>query len=537
MTVTEYAELPDAEQKTAANVQEMVSSHELNTVLQGAVNAAFDSGTADPVAFMGSYLLERLDTPPQFQKLATHRVWTPSGKPNLEVQVFCTVNGVSKALGFATLPDLNQFYLASEKVEGEEAPEGDEAAPAGSDLPPLEELEASVAAVSAQLAAAALDPRALSELDAVLAADSNLAVPVSLTVSAALAHAGAAVAAMQEFTNVHPYMHVGRMSSVPDSAPSAIPGLVVPTLIGSDIKACLICRQGGSDWQSSVAKIAKVHEALKPLAEEKGCTFDAASGTFSAPEPPPPDPKSKEPVAATDPLIEALGLLEAAVEAAGMTCGMEPSKISLSLSVCASTKAFLKTPEAPEATEEEPEPVAPPPYWVYTVCGPCEGDDGGMEASALIEYYNQLCSDHPGLVILEDPLAKEDKNGWASLVEFVSESETLNGKLVLAGDVLYNDDVEVVEAAGLQASQEGIDWASGVVMHPAKLTVARAASLAQTVHKWKGHVIWDQLAGDSSAVSADIAVGLGAEYLEIGLPTADNIPKHNRMCEIERMLK
>ena len=60
------------------------------------------------------------------------------------------------------------------------------------------------------------------------------------------------------------------------------------------------------------------------------------------------------------------------------------------------------------------------------------------------------------------------------------------------------------------------------VMHPDKLTVSRAASLAQTVHKWKvrahvlsqliltrclqGHVIWDVLAGDSSAVSADIAV-------------------------------
>ena len=52
MTVTDYADLPDAEQKTANNVEEMVTTHELNTVLQGAVNAAFDSGSTDPVAFM-----------------------------------------------------------------------------------------------------------------------------------------------------------------------------------------------------------------------------------------------------------------------------------------------------------------------------------------------------------------------------------------------------------------------------------------------------------------------------------------------------
>jgi len=74
------------------------------------------------------------------------------------------------------------------------------------------------------------------------------------------------------------------------------------------------------------------------------------------------------------------------------------------------------------------------------------------------------------------------------------------------------------------------------VMHPEKLNVSSAASLAQTVHKWKGHVIWDVLAGDSSAVSADIAVGLGAEFVRIGLPTVTNVPKHNRMCDIERIL-
>ena len=51
----------------------------------------------------------------------------------------------------------------------------------------------------------------------------------------------------------------------------------------------------------------QVSAALKPLAEEKGCTFNATNGTFSAPEPPPPDPKSKEAAVPTDPLVSCLG--------------------------------------------------------------------------------------------------------------------------------------------------------------------------------------------------------------------------------------
>lgn len=515
----------------------MVTTHELNTVLQGAVNAAFDSGSTDPVAFMGSYLLERLDQPPKFQKLMTHRVWTPSCEPNIEVQAFCTVNGISKVMGHATVPDLNPFYPVPEPAADEEAaPDGEETAPQTSHLPSLEELETAVAAVSDKLAAASLDPRALAELDA-LVADYELNFPMAITVSAALAEAGAAVASMQEFTNVQPFTHVGRLSSVPEGPAAALPGLMVPTLVGPNIKACLICRQGGSNWQSSVAKLLQVSAALKPLAEEKGCTFNATNGTFSAPEPPPPDPKSKEAAVPTDPLVECLALLEAAVTAAGLQSGSEATQISLSLSVNASSKAELIQPETPEATEEDPEPTPPPAYWSYTVCGPGEAGEG-MQSEALVEYYKQLCIEHPGLVLLEDPMAKEDVNGWAQLVEFVAESEegTTAAQLVLAGDALYHDNVEAVEAAGLQASQEGITWASGVVMHPDKLTVSRAASLAQTVHKWKGHVIWDVLAGDSSAVSADIAVGLGAEFVRIGLPTVTNVRKHNRMCDIERIL-
>ena len=36
-----------------------------------------------------------------------------------------------------------------------------------------------------------------------------------------------------------------------------------------------------------------------------------------------------------------------------------------------------------------------------------------QQSEALVEYYKQLCIEHPGLVLLEDPMAKEDVNGYS----------------------------------------------------------------------------------------------------------------------------
>jgi len=47
----------------------MVENYELNNVLQMAVNAAFNAGSTDPVAFMGKFLTERKDLVPHVEKV------------------------------------------------------------------------------------------------------------------------------------------------------------------------------------------------------------------------------------------------------------------------------------------------------------------------------------------------------------------------------------------------------------------------------------------------------------------------------------
>lgn len=64
-------ELPHEQQAQGEKLKEMVVTHELNAVLQMAVNAAFNAGSTDPVAFMGQFLIERKDRVPIVEKVAS----------------------------------------------------------------------------------------------------------------------------------------------------------------------------------------------------------------------------------------------------------------------------------------------------------------------------------------------------------------------------------------------------------------------------------------------------------------------------------
>jgi len=62
-------ELPHEQQAQGEKLKEMVATHQLNAVLQTAVNSAFNAGSTDPVAFMGQFLIERKDRVPIIEKV------------------------------------------------------------------------------------------------------------------------------------------------------------------------------------------------------------------------------------------------------------------------------------------------------------------------------------------------------------------------------------------------------------------------------------------------------------------------------------
>ena len=92
----EVEELPHEEQQKGEELKKMVVDHCLNEVLQSAVNAAFDAGSTDPLAFMGQYLVERQDMCPLVERVFARAVLGDDGSSTVEVDVECKVNGVVK---------------------------------------------------------------------------------------------------------------------------------------------------------------------------------------------------------------------------------------------------------------------------------------------------------------------------------------------------------------------------------------------------------------------------------------------------------
>lgn len=89
----------------------------------------------------------------------------------------------------------------------------------------------------------------------------------------------------------------------------------------------------------------------------------------------------------------------------------------------------------------------------------------------------------------------------------------------------------------LITGSQDVPWASAVVAHPLKLlTTTASAELSHIVRKWKGTLILNQLMDDGAPCSADIAVGIRAQYVRMGLPTPLTAPKYNRYKRIEQLL-
>lgn len=284
MVATDYKDLPAAEQQVAASVKEMVESHDLNTVMSAAVNAAFDSKSTDPVAFIVSLTaplpvghavlrvrtsqwlttrslfavrgisswsasiarrscircvcVQTMYTPlpilTPLPQLRADVTLGPDLLPALEMEVLCSVNGVPKVFGRSTAPGLQQFQQPAAPPEGEEAAEPEE----GGETNPASTV--SVDDIAAQIngleALNGLDPRCQSELDALIAA--QLPAASQVTVSSGLADAAAAVRSLLEFKQIEPWEHVSQM--YPSEEPHAIPSFLVPMLGGGGLGAMTV---------------------------------------------------------------------------------------------------------------------------------------------------------------------------------------------------------------------------------------------------------------------------------------------------------
>ena len=106
---------------------------------------------------------------------------------------------------------------------------------------------------------------------------------------------------------------------------------------------------------------------------------------------------------------------------------------------------------------------------------------------------------------------------------------------VLAGNLMFNNDASLVSAAAAAAVDpddgETRPWASCVNLDAYETgSVSRAAGLAKAMFNFKGRVMLQN-------GQPHVAVGLGVDYVRMGILSADRVPAYNEYRRIEQYLK
>ena len=253
---------------------------------------------------------------------------------------------------------------------------------------------------------------------------------------------------------------------------------------GVDIQEFMIVPLGAESFSEALRWGAEVYHTLKKLLTEKGLATGLGDEGGFAPD----LPTNRA----------ALDLISEAIKLAGYKLGTE---IALALDV-ASTEFY----------DEE------------TSSYNFEG--AKKTAGEMVAYYAELLENYP-LVSIEDPLAEDDWDGWASLTKELGE------KVQLVGDDLY-----VTNPARLQ---KGIDMAAGNAI---LVKVNQIGTLTETMD-----AVWlAQTHGMNAIIShrsgetedtyiADLAVATNAGQIKTGAPArSERVAKYNQLLRIEEEL-
>jgi len=154
-----------------------------------------------------------------------------------------------------------------------------------------------------------------------------------------------------------------------------------------------------------------------------------------------------------------------------------------------------------------------------------EGREVGR--SELVEFYEDLVQRFP-IISIEDPFAQEDWQGWESIMR------QLEDKIIVVGDDLTTTNPKRIKEAQNKKA------CSGVILKVNQIgTVSEtieASSLAKSFN-WKT-VVSHRSGETMDDFIADLAVGLGADFIKSGSPAKpERMVKYNRLLQIENELK
>ena len=153
-------------------------------------------------------------------------------------------------------------------------------------------------------------------------------------------------------------------------------------------------------------------------------------------------------------------------------------------------------------------------------------DGKSLSRDQLVKYYTGIVKDYP-LIVLEDPFAEEDWDGFVAITREVGKSVTVIG-----------DDIFVTNVKRLK---KGIDMgaANSLLLKLNQIgTVSEAFDAATLAFRNKYKVAVSHRSGETcDTIIADVAVALGAEIIKTGAPArSERASKYNQLLRIEENL-
>jgi enolase len=151
-------------------------------------------------------------------------------------------------------------------------------------------------------------------------------------------------------------------------------------------------------------------------------------------------------------------------------------------------------------------------------------DNKALNRNELLSFYKELVNQYP-IIFIEDPFAQDDWPGWQEIVKDLGDRITIIG-----------DDLLATNTAQIKIAQRN-NACNGAIIKPNQIgTVTEtleAIKLAQS-YGWK--IVVSHRSGETmDDFIADLAVGVGAEFIKSGAPSKpERLSKYNRLVKIEK---
>ena len=148
----------------------------------------------------------------------------------------------------------------------------------------------------------------------------------------------------------------------------------------------------------------------------------------------------------------------------------------------------------------------------------------------LLDFYIDLVRKYP-IIAIEDPFSQEDWEGWAMLN---CKLQIANCKLLIIGDDLTSTNPERIKLA---KEKEACD---AIIVKPNQIgTVTETIEAAKLAKSYGWKLVVSHRSGETiDDFIADLAVGLGADFIKSGAPVPkERMVKYKRLLKIEKELK